>query len=40
MRCPRGAAMSPRSFNTCMTMAVEVRTKPAALMKLTCHGKP
>ena len=40
MRWPRGARMSPRSASTCMTMAVEVSTKPAPLTKATCHGKP
>ena len=40
MRCPRGLEISPRSFSTCMTIAVEVSTKPAAPTKLTCHGKP
>ena len=28
MRCPRGLEISPRSFSTCMTIAVEVSTKP------------
>ncbi|MOA38836.1 hypothetical protein D3C78_1605610 [compost metagenome] len=40
MRCPRGAWMSPRSANTCITMAVDVSTKPAPLMKDTCQEKP
>ena len=38
--CPRGAAMSPRSPSSCMTMAVEVSTKPIALTKDTVQLKP
>ena len=37
---PRGAAMSPRSPSSCMTMAVEVSTKPMALTKETASEKP
>ncbi len=37
---PRGRAMSPRSPNTCMTMAVEVSTKPAAARKDTIGARP
>ena len=35
---PGGSAMSPRSPSSCMTMAVEVSTKPAAPTNATCHG--
>ena len=35
--CPRGLAISPRSLNTCITIAVEVITKPLAPTKETCH---
>ena len=38
MRCPRGALTSPRSASTCMTMAVDVSTKPIAATKATGHG--
>jgi hypothetical protein len=38
--CPRGVAMSPRSPSSCITMAVEVSTKPMALMKDTVQEKP
>ena len=40
MRWPRGEASSCRSPSTCMTMAVEVSTKPVALTKDTAHEKP
>ena len=40
MRCPRGRAMSPRSPNNCMTMAVDVSTKPAAPRKATGGASP
>lgn len=38
--CPRGAAMSPRSPSNCITIAVEVSTKPIAQTKDTASGKP
>ena len=38
MRCPRGALTSPRSASTCMTMAVDVSTKPIAATNATGHG--
>ena len=37
---PRGRAMSPRSASSCITIAVEVSTKPAAPMNATGSGKP
>ncbi|MCY1513333.1 hypothetical protein D9M68_478250 [compost metagenome] len=37
---PRGAAMSPRSPSSCITMAVEVSTKPIAHTNETASGKP
>ncbi len=40
MRCPRGCAISPRSVNSCITMAVEVSTNPAAAMNATRGSKP
>ena len=40
MRWPRGVASSCRSPSTCMTMAVEVSTKPEAQMKDTSHEAP
>jgi hypothetical protein len=38
--CPCGRLTSPRSLSSCMTMAVEVSTKPIALMKDTPRGNP
>ena len=40
MLWPCGVANSWRSPKTCITMAVEVSTKPDALTNATCHGKP
>ena len=37
---PCGWAISPRSPSNCITIAVEVSTKPAAPIKATCHVKP
>jgi hypothetical protein len=36
--CPGGALSSPRSSSICMTMAVEVSTKPAPATKATAGG--
>ena len=38
--CPPGLFNSLRSPKTCITIAVEVSTKPAAHTNATCHGKP
>ena len=38
--CPRGRAMSPRSPSSCITIAVEVRTKPAAPTNAVCGRIP
>ena len=38
MLWPCGVANSWRSPKTCITMAVEVSTKPDALTNATCHG--
>ncbi len=40
MRCPFGAAISRRSSSNCMTIAVEVSTKPAPATKEGATGKP
>ncbi|EPR89957.1 hypothetical protein L313_0741 [Acinetobacter haemolyticus CIP 64.3 = MTCC 9819] len=32
--------MSPRSPSNCITIAVEVKTKPVAAINATCHVKP
>ena len=37
---PRGSATSPRSASSCMTIAVDVRTKPAAAMNAAGRGSP
>ena len=38
--CPRREASSCRSPSTCITMAVEVSTKPVAQTNATCQGAP
>ena len=38
--CPPGLSISPRSPSTDITIAVEVSTKPDALIKEICHEKP
>jgi phage terminase large subunit-like protein len=38
MRWPLGAEMSPRSSSICMTMAVEVRTKPVPAIRAGANG--
>ena len=40
MRWPCGVAISPRSSSNCMTIAVEVRTKPAPATNDWATGKP
>jgi hypothetical protein len=40
MRWPFGVDISPRSSSTCITIAVEVRTKPAAATNEMPSGKP
>jgi hypothetical protein len=40
MRWPLGVEMSPRSSSNCMTIAVEVSTKPAPATNETETGKP
>ena len=40
MRWPFGVAMSPRSSSVCMTIAVDVSTKPAPATKDEATGKP
>ena len=36
--CPRSVPISPRSLNVCITIAVDVITKPQAPTNAICHG--